>query len=126
MAVDRASAQSKAAHDGGAAPIVAAAAQQDGGLLVIRVARLCLWDMYVYHFFPGDTYDRLCFLATYIPTEGKGEEAAGEGDFDPVIAGPWMLRWDIGKCRGPFIFVTWLCVGVGRSILSSSPTSFWF
>jgi hypothetical protein len=42
--------------------------------------------------------------------EGKGEELAaagvndseeeGEDDFDPVIAGPWMLRWKIGACRG--------------------------
>lgn len=35
--------------------------------------------------------------STYKPTEGEGEEAAGEGDLDPVIAGPWMLRWDIGE-----------------------------
>lgn len=47
-------------------------------------------------------------------TEGKGEEAGpgavaeaaagAEGDFEPVIAGPWMLRWKIGACVH-----TWVC-----------------
>ena len=43
---------------------------------------------------------RYIHTCTHIHTEGKGEDVtaaavASEDEFEPTIAGPWMLRWDL-------------------------------
>lgn len=104
VAVDRGSAQSKAAHDGGAAVAVAQQDGKGGGPWARRV--MCLWGL-------SAIRDADLTFAPRARTEGKGEEAAGlaaaeagaagaEDDFEPVIAGPWMLRWNIGTWPRPW------------------------
>lgn len=98
VAVDRGSAQSKAAHDGGAVVVP----PQDGA---------SVWEVDEFVARKDEGRSR-CTLDAFValsyppplraPTEGKGEEAgllaAAAEDFEPVIAGPWMLRWNIGAC----------------------------